>query len=249
MNGTMVTLVGHVISEVRYATTAGGVPVASFRLAATDRRFDRQRQMWVEGDTSFFTVWSWRWLAENVLGSVGRGDPLLVTGRMRVREWDNGDGNARGVAAEIEATAIGHDLSRGTSAFRRAARGRPELVTRGPSRAVDDGTGPDRPAGLPGDRRSSSSSSTSSTAGGSSVGSSSGGTSSSDTLASGRGTGIADTDGDRDLGAAPADGGTTAGLSDPPAPAPAPTPVLVGAVAALGSGPAGSAPTASEGSA
>lgn len=152
MNGTMVTLVGHVISEVRYATTAGGVPVASFRLAATDRRFDRQRQMWVEGDTSFFTVWSWRWLAENVLGSVGRGDPLLVTGRMRVREWDNGEGSPRGVAAEIEATAIGHDLSRGTSAFRRAARGRPELVARGSSRAVDDGTGPDRPVGIPGER-------------------------------------------------------------------------------------------------
>jgi single-strand DNA-binding protein len=144
MNGTMVTLVGHVISEVRYATTAGGVPVASFRLAATDRRFDRQRQTWVDGDTSFFTVWSWRWLAENVLSSVGRGDPLLVTGRMRVREWDNGEGNPRGVAAEIEATAIGHDLSRGTSAFRRAVRGRPELVARGSSRAVDDGTGPDR---------------------------------------------------------------------------------------------------------
>jgi len=155
MNGTMVTLVGHVISEVRYATTAGGVPVASFRLAATDRRFDRQRQMWVEGDTSFFTIWSWRWLAENVLGSVGRGDPLLVTGRMRVREWDNGEGNPRGVAAEIEATAIGHDLSRGTSAFRRAVRGRPELVTRASSRAVDDGTGPerpDRPAGVAGER-------------------------------------------------------------------------------------------------
>ena len=145
MNGTMVTLVGHVISEVRYATTAGGVPVASFRLAATDRRFDRQRQMWVEGDTSFFTVWSWRWLAENVLGSVGRGDPLLLTGRMRVREWDNGEGNPRGVAAEIEATAIGHDLSRGTSAFRRASRGRTELVARASSRAVDDGTGPERP--------------------------------------------------------------------------------------------------------
>ncbi|MHA6760065.1 single-stranded DNA-binding protein [Streptacidiphilus sp. PAMC 29251] len=67
MNGTMVTLVGHVISEVRYATTAGGVPVASFRLAATDRRFDRQRQMWVEGDTSFFTVWSWRCTSEPIL--------------------------------------------------------------------------------------------------------------------------------------------------------------------------------------
>lgn len=57
MNNTIVTLVGHVISDVRYATTAGAVPVASFRLAATDRRYDRSREVWVEGEPSFFTVW------------------------------------------------------------------------------------------------------------------------------------------------------------------------------------------------
>ncbi|QMU75469.1 single-stranded DNA-binding protein [Streptacidiphilus sp. PB12-B1b] len=128
MNGTMVTLVGNVVSEVKYSTTIGGVPVANFRLAATDRRFDRQRQCWVDGDTSLFVVWSWRWLAENVLGSVGRGDPLLVTGRLRIREWESGEGRPKGLVPEIEAAAIGHDLCRGTSAFRRAVRGRPELV-------------------------------------------------------------------------------------------------------------------------
>ena len=152
MNSTLVTVVGHVASEVRYATTASGVPVASFRLAATDRRFDKQREVWVDGDTSFYTVWSWRWLAENVLASVGRGDPLLVTGRMRVREWDNGEGKPRGYAAEIEATAIGHDLSRGTSAFRRAVRGRPELVAKASTRTSEpgeDSPGPG-PSGGPG---------------------------------------------------------------------------------------------------
>jgi len=137
MNSTLVTVVGHVASEVRYATTASGVPVASFRLAATDRRFDKQREIWVDGDTSFYTVWSWRWLAENVLASVGRGDPLLVTGRMRVREWDKGEGKPRGYAAEIEATAMGHDLSRGTSAFRRTVRARPELVAKASTRTTE----------------------------------------------------------------------------------------------------------------
>jgi len=105
MNGTMVTLVGSVVSEVKYSTTTGGVPVANFRLSATDRRFDRQRQGWVDGDSSLFLVWSWRWLAENVLGSVGRGDPLLVTGRLRIREWDSGEGGSKGLVPEIEAAA------------------------------------------------------------------------------------------------------------------------------------------------
>jgi single-strand DNA-binding protein len=68
---------------------------------------------------------------------VGRGDPLLVTGRMRVREWDNGEGKPRGYAAEIEATAMGHDLSRGTSAFRRTVRARPELVAKASTRTTE----------------------------------------------------------------------------------------------------------------
>jgi single-strand DNA-binding protein len=128
MNGTMVTLVGVAVSQVRYATTVGGVPVAHFRLAATERRFDRPRQVWVEGDTSYFTVWAWRSLAENALTSVGCGDPLLVTGRMRIREWERGEGQSKGISAEIEATALGHDLARGTTVFRRTLRARPELV-------------------------------------------------------------------------------------------------------------------------
>jgi single-strand DNA-binding protein len=135
MNGTMVTLVGVAVSQVRYATTVGGVPVAHFRLAATERRFDRPRQVWVEGDTSYFTVWAWRSLAENALTSIGCGDPLLVTGRMRVREWERPDGQSKGVSAEIEATALGHDLARGTTVFRRTLRGRPELVASTSERA------------------------------------------------------------------------------------------------------------------
>ena len=146
MNGTMVTLVGNVVSEVKYSTTTGGVPVANFRLSATERRYDRQRQAWVDGDTSLFLIWSWRWLAENVLGSVGRGDPLLVTGRLRIREWDSGEGRPRGLVPEIEAASIGHDLCRGTSAFRRAVRGRPELVAPVGSRPSPPGPGVAEPA-------------------------------------------------------------------------------------------------------
>jgi single-strand DNA-binding protein len=222
MNNTIVTLVGHVISEVRYATTAGGVPVASFRLAATDRRYDRQRQVWVDGDSSFFTVWSWRWLAENVLGSVGRGDPLLVTGRMRIREWGDGDTNSRGIAAEIEATAIGHDLSRGTSAFRRGARGRPELVAKASARAAAaDARQADARQGLSGSPESL----------GSSLGSS-GSLSGSDGKSPGRagGTVLPDPTPGEVPGAAPRPGQRTA---QQPA---APLPALVGAAA----GPAAS---------
>ncbi|WP_370112365.1 single-stranded DNA-binding protein [Streptacidiphilus sp. MAP12-33] len=154
MNGTLVTLVGVAVSQVRYATTVGGVPVAHFRLATTERRFDRPRQVWVEGDTSYFTVWAWRSLAENALTSIGCGDPLLVTGRMRVREWERTGGQAKGVSAEIEATALGHDLARGTTVFRRTPRGRPEPMAPAAerSRVAEQRRAPARAEAPPGER-------------------------------------------------------------------------------------------------
>lgn len=121
MNETLVTIVGNVASDVRDAQTDNGTRVASFRLASTSRRFDRGRGGWVDGETVYLSVTCWRRLAENVVASVGRGDPLVVTGRLRIREY--GDPDSRSLSVEVDATAVGHDLSRGTSAFRRTPRG------------------------------------------------------------------------------------------------------------------------------
>lgn len=139
VNETMVTIVGNAATDVRYSTTSAGVPLASFRLASTERRYDRQQGAWVDGETSFVTVWAWRWMAENVVSSVSKGDPLLVAGKLRVREREQ-DGK-RTVTVDIDAWALGHDLSRGTSAFRRAVRARPELVEQQPSWERADGGG------------------------------------------------------------------------------------------------------------
>ncbi len=140
MNETLVTIVGNAATNVRYATTAAGVPLASFRLASTERRYDRQQRDWVDGETSFVTVWAWRWMAENVVSSVSKGDPLVVTGRLRVREREH-EGK-RLTSVEVDAAALGHDLSRGTSAFRRSVRARPDPAGRRPDR----GGGPQQDA-------------------------------------------------------------------------------------------------------
>jgi single-strand DNA-binding protein len=70
-------------------------------------------------------VTCWRRLAEGVNQSVVTGDPLVVTGRMYTRDWVGDDGQHR-VSYELEAVAVGHDLSRG---FARFARHRPAAVT------------------------------------------------------------------------------------------------------------------------
>ncbi|GAA3621764.1 single-stranded DNA-binding protein [Streptomyces chitinivorans] len=123
MNETTVTVVGNAASAVEARTTASGHPVARLRLATTVRRYDEQRGGWTDAYTSFYTVWAFRGLAENLAASVVVGEPLVVQGRLRVQQGER-DGK-RWTSAEIEATAVGHDLARGTSSFRRVVRAVP----------------------------------------------------------------------------------------------------------------------------
>ncbi|MEE4542061.1 single-stranded DNA-binding protein [Streptomyces sp. V4-01] len=117
MNETLVTVVGNVATEPESQVTATGVQFTRFRLATATRRFDAERGAWTDGPTSFYTVRAWRTLAGNVKESVGLGQPLLVQGRLRIRE-DEKDGR-RYHSAEIEAVAVGHDLTRGVARFTR----------------------------------------------------------------------------------------------------------------------------------
>ncbi|MZD03745.1 single-stranded DNA-binding protein [Streptomyces sp. SID5785] len=117
MNETLLTVVGNVATTPVYRELPTG-PVARFRLAVTPRRFDAVRNTWVDGHTNFFTVWARGTLGSNVQGSVSIGEPVIVQGRLKVRDEERG--GQHWTSADIQATAVGHDLSRGTAAFRRA---------------------------------------------------------------------------------------------------------------------------------
>ncbi|MFF9910319.1 single-stranded DNA-binding protein [Streptomyces sp. NPDC013457] len=131
MNDTMVTLVGNVATSVEYRETATG-GVARFRFAVTARRWDRERGTWSDGHTSFYTVFAWRALGANLAASVSVGEPLVVHGRLRVRE-EEGDDRQEGrrrTFVDIDALAVGHDLTRGTAAFRRVVKGETRTTER-----------------------------------------------------------------------------------------------------------------------
>ncbi|MFJ3226934.1 single-stranded DNA-binding protein [Streptomyces sp. NPDC086783] len=119
MNETMVCAVGNVATQPVYRELASGAS-ARFRLAVTARYWDREKSTWTDGHTNFFTVWANRALATNVGASLSVGDPVIVQGRLKVRT-EVRDGQSW-TSADIDAVAVGHDLSRGTSAFRRPSR-------------------------------------------------------------------------------------------------------------------------------
>lgn len=117
MNETFVTLSGWLGGDVT-VREAAGVPVATFRVASTPRRYQRRTESWEDGDTQWYAVNAWRALAENCERSLRRGDPVVVHGKLSAHVWTNKAG-VEITTFEIEAAFVGHDLNRGTSAFER----------------------------------------------------------------------------------------------------------------------------------
>lgn len=117
MNDT-VTILGRVGSDPNRGETTTGVPVVNFRLASPQSRFDHKSQTWIETGTNWYTVSAFRQLAEHVKASLHSGDGVIVTGRLKLREWESG--GKKGLSADIDAETIGHDLRWGASAFAKA---------------------------------------------------------------------------------------------------------------------------------
>lgn len=113
----IVSITGLIATTPRHVVTAEGLPITSFRLASSQRRFDKSADKWVDASTNWYTVTAFRQLAINAVPSVSKGDRIIVTGRLRVRDWQNDD--RTGTSVEIEAESIGHDLFWGTAAFTR----------------------------------------------------------------------------------------------------------------------------------
>ncbi len=120
MNDTYMTIVGNVVDAPRMRLTKGGHAVTNFRVASTSRRFDTEQQRYVDNCTLFVNVTCWRATAENVAFSVHKGQPVVVTGRYYSREYEINE-TVR-ISYELEANAVGHDLARGTSEFRKVIR-------------------------------------------------------------------------------------------------------------------------------
>lgn len=120
LNDTLVTLEGWLGSSVA-VRRAGAASVASFRLAATPRRFSPATGQWTDDRTQWFTVNAWRALGEGCAASLRSGDPVVVVGRLRTTTWTNAEG-VEMTGLEVDAHAVGHDLNRGTSTFTRSPR-------------------------------------------------------------------------------------------------------------------------------
>ena len=119
-----ITLRGLVATTPRHIVTSDGLPITSFRLASTTRRFDRTENRWIDGDTNWYTITAFRQLAVNAAQSISKGQRIILTGVVRIREWESDERTGTNVVVESE--SIGHDLAWGTAAFTRSVSTRSE---------------------------------------------------------------------------------------------------------------------------
>ena len=125
MTTDKLTVTGLVATTPRHITTSDGLAITSFRLASSQRRYDAVSGRWIEGDTNWYTVSAFRNLAQNAATSLNKGDRVILTGSIRIRDWENTDRS--GTTVEIEADSIGHDMAWGTTVYTRVTATAPEL--------------------------------------------------------------------------------------------------------------------------
>jgi single-strand DNA-binding protein len=126
--GQTYTTTGLVATTPRYIKTMDGTDICSFRLASSSKKFDPKKMEWIDAETNWFTITSFGTLAINAVSSISKGDRIIVSGTLRVRDWDNGERS--GTSVEIEADTLGHDLVYGQSTFTRTTLIEPKPVIR-----------------------------------------------------------------------------------------------------------------------
>lgn len=103
------TLVGNLTADPEVRYTQQGTPVASFNVASTPRAFNRQSQEWEDGETLFMRCNVWRDAAENVGGSLRKGQRVIVVGRLVPRSYTARDGSERRTV-EMQVDEVGPSL-------------------------------------------------------------------------------------------------------------------------------------------
>jgi single-strand DNA-binding protein len=106
---TSITVVGNMVNDPELRYTPTGQAVASFRVASTPRFRDQASGEWKDGEALFLSCNVWRQAAENVAESLQRGMRVIVSGRLKQRQYETREGEKRTVY-EVEVDEVGPSL-------------------------------------------------------------------------------------------------------------------------------------------
>lgn len=118
-----VTVIGRMTADPELRFTPQGKAVASFTVAASERRKNQQTDQWEDGDKSFLRCSCWEQVAENVAESLTKGLEVIVVGKYFQREYTTSEGVQR-TSNELKVDAVGAVVGRqSTVRVNKLARG------------------------------------------------------------------------------------------------------------------------------
>jgi single-strand DNA-binding protein len=104
VNINRVVLTGNLTRDPDLRSTQSGLNVCSLRLAVNNRRKDGATGQWVE-EPNYFDITVFGAQGENCARFLTKGRPVAIDGRLKWREYTDGQGNQR-QAVEIIADAV-----------------------------------------------------------------------------------------------------------------------------------------------
>jgi len=120
-NDAQFSVTGYVATQPKKGLTKSGTKTLTFRIGWTPREVSRQTGEWADLPSSFVSVTCYRKIAENAAYCLRKGDPIVLNGTLRVREYEDQAGSRRN-SVDVVADFLGHDLARGTSNFNKQAQ-------------------------------------------------------------------------------------------------------------------------------
>jgi len=131
-----ITIIGNLTADPELRFTPSGQAVCNFTVASTSRFFDKQKNEWAEGDTTFIRCSVWREMAENCAETLLKGMRVVVTGTLKVRQYETDKG--KGTSVECDVEEVGPSMKWASAKVTRNERGNagPPQATRG--RSTDD---------------------------------------------------------------------------------------------------------------
>lgn len=127
-HNSQITITGFVAGEPQFfPENDGKTAFLSARIGSTPRKYDRQNNDWIDGETTWFDLNAYGALAKNLEVSIEKGTPLFISGNLTSRVWTDDEGKEHTVNV-IKATAVGHNLTFGTATFKRGTASDDELA-------------------------------------------------------------------------------------------------------------------------
>jgi single-strand DNA-binding protein len=96
------TIIGTVVGDPELRFTPSGHAVANWTVACNPRKFDKAKNEYVEEEAIFIRCSAWREMAENVAETLLKGQRVIVTGTLKVRQYESDKGKGTSVECDVE---------------------------------------------------------------------------------------------------------------------------------------------------